>query len=118
MILSDSEVPFTWFSNPSCSLPGAGGMPYSNLLTNKFSAIVRKYNSRYRVFIVNHTTADSSFSLRLDTNEISNRNLTNAYDHCGNLTVLDQDPGAPLYYRLTGTLGGYGYRIYDIGAGN
>lgn len=104
-----------WVTNPSLSLTDAG-FPY--VLTNVFSALVLKYNTRYRLFIVNNSTASADFVLRINTDELYDSGWSNAYDHSGYLTTMPEDGGVDKRYRLSGSLGGYQYRIYDFGAGN
>ena len=122
-ILNGNFVSSTFRSNPDFTRTGAeltNFSLYGIVLSNQFSALVHKRLGNYRIFVVNHEHGDGSsgsFTLRIDTNELSDSGWTKAVDNAGYLYNLSADTESASYKVLTDTMNSNTYyKIYEIGS--
>ena len=122
-ILNGNFVSSTFRSNPSFTRTGAeltNFSLYGIVLSNQFSALVHKRLGNYRIFVVNHEHGDGTsgtFSLRINTNELSLSSWTKAVDSIGYLHDLANDDETASYKVLSDTMNSNSYyKIYEIGS--
>jgi hypothetical protein len=87
---------------------------YPVLTTNYVDARAVKCSDRWRLFVVNHTNANMTFTCGIDDPSIRDSGYSNARDNGQTLHVMTAHPGLYLYY-FSDSIDAYGYKIYDIG---